>query len=113
MNIEQITKTCHEVNRAFCESIGDLSQPKWGEAPQWQKESTINEVKFHLDNPNSKPCDSHNNWMKDKINDGWVFGMVKNPETKEHPCIIPYESLPKDQQVKDYLFISVVHSFIQ
>ena len=37
MNIKQIAKTCHEVNKAFCESIGDASQPSWNDAPQWQK----------------------------------------------------------------------------
>lgn len=111
MNIEQIAKTCHEVNRAFCESIGDFSQPSWADAPQWQKESAINGVNFHLANPNSKPCDSHNNWMAEKLKDGWKFGEVKNPETKEHPCMVEYEQLPKEQQTKDALFISVVRSF--
>jgi hypothetical protein len=110
MKVEQIAKTCHEVNKAFCESIGDFSQPKWDDAPQWQKESAINGVNFHLANPTSKPSDSHNNWMAEKLKDGWKFGEVKNPETKEHPCMVPYEDLPKAQQTKDALFIAVVRS---
>ena len=109
--IEQIAKTCHEVNKAFCESVGDLSQPSWENAPQWQKESAINGVNFHLSSPDSQPCDSHNNWTKEKIEAGWVYGDTKNPETKEHPCLVPYEQLPKDQQTKDALFIAVVRSF--
>jgi hypothetical protein len=111
MNIEQIAKTCHEVNKAFCESIGDFSQPSWNDAPQWQKESAINGVHFHLANPNSKPGDSHNNWMAEKLKDGWKFGEVKNTDKKEHPCMVAYDELPKEQQTKDALFISVVHSF--
>jgi hypothetical protein len=35
--IEQIAKTCHAVNKAFCEHLGDISQPTWEEAPDWQK----------------------------------------------------------------------------
>ena len=113
MNVEQIAKTCHEVNKAFCESIGDNSQPSWANAPDWQKESAINGVKFHLSNPNSKPSDSHNNWMKEKDADGWIFGEIKDSEKKEHPCMVAYEELPKDQQTKDALFISIVRSFEQ
>lgn len=111
MNIEQIAKTCHEVNKAFCEHLGDTSQPKWEDAPDWQKESAVNGVKYHLENPNSKPSDSHNNWMAEKKADGWIYGEVKDPEKKEHPCMVEYEELPKDQQTKDALFIAVVRSF--
>ena len=111
MNVEQIAKTCHEVNRAYCSSIGDNSQPAWEDAPEWQKESAKNGVKFHLGNPNSKPSDSHENWMAEKEKDGWKYGPVKNPEIKEHPCMVPYEQLPVEQQTKDALFIAVVRSF--
>jgi hypothetical protein len=111
MNIEQIAKTCHEVNKAFCEYLGDTSQPKWEDAPDWQKESAMNGVKYHLENPNSKPSDSHNNWMAEKKADGWIYGEVKDPKKKEHPCMVEYEKLPKDQQTKDALFIAVVRSF--
>jgi hypothetical protein len=111
MNIEQIAKTCYAVNKAFCEHLGDTSQPTWEEAPDWQKQSVMNGVRYHLENPDSKPSDSHNNWMSEKKADGWVYGEVKDPEKKEHPCLVEYEELPKDQQAKDSLFIAVVRSF--
>lgn len=109
--INQIAKTCHEVNKAYCESIGDFSQPSWEDAPQWQKDSAKLGVQFHLDKPDSKPCDSHNSWMEAKIKDGWRFGAIKKPSLKEHPCLVPFELLPKEQQFKDALFIAVVRSF--
>lgn len=111
-NIEQIAKTAHEVNKAYCLALGDLSQPSWEEAPEWQKTSAINGVKFHLENPNAKPSHSHESWLKQKTEEGWKYGTVKNPETKEHPCFVPYEQLPTEQKVKDYLFIGVVKSMI-
>ena len=111
MNIEQIAKTCHEVNRAYCKSIGDDSQPQWKDAPEWQKQSAISGVSYHMKNPDSKPEDSHNNWLKDKEADGWQYGLVKDPEKKEHPCFVPYDQLPAEQQTKDALFIAVVRSF--
>ena len=110
MQVEQIAKVCHEANRAYCESIGDNSQPTWENAPDWQKKSAITGVQYHLDNPNSKPEDSHNSWLKEKEADGWKYGEVKNPETKEHPCYVPYEQLPIEQQKKDYLFLGIVRA---
>lgn len=105
-----IAKVCHEVNKAYCESIGDMSQPSWEDAPEWQKQSAILGVEFHIENPNSKPCDSHNSWLAQKEADGWKYGVVKDPIKKEHPCFVPYEDLPKEQQIKDYLFIAVVRA---
>lgn len=111
VSIETVAACCHNVNKAYCESLGDMSQSTWEKAPEWQKLSAINGVKFHLDNPKSKPEDSHNNWMKEKQSQGWVYGKVKDPEKKEHPCMVPYHELPKEQQTKDALFIAVVRTF--
>ena len=111
MNKEQIARTAHEVNKAYCESIGDTSQPSWGEAPDWQKKSALNGVAYHLEHPDSKPSDSHNSWMDEKVKDGWVYGPEKNADKHTHPCIVPFEELPVEQQTKDILFIAVVRSF--
>ena len=105
--LENIAKVCHEVNRAYCVSIGDNSQVSWDEAEQWQKDSAMNGVKFHLEN-DVTPEQSHENWMAEKLADGWAFGTVKDPSRKLHPCIVPYNELPLEQRVKDYLFKAVV-----
>ena len=110
MNIEQIAQVAHELNKAFCESIGDHTQPDWVDAPDWQRDSAIAGVKMHIDNPNATPQDSHASWLKQKEEDGWKYGPVKNAETKEHPCFVPYEELPVEQRSKDYIFRQVVHS---
>jgi hypothetical protein len=107
----QIARTAHEVNRAYCKSIGDDSQPAWEDAPDWQMQSTFDGVVFHRDHPDAGPSASHDNWLARKAADGWKYGPVKNPEKKEHPCFVPYSQLPEEQQVKDALFIAVVHSF--
>lgn len=110
MTYEQIAKVAHEINKAYCSSIGDESQTSWEDAPQWQRESAVNGVVFHLSNLDAGADASHNNWMKEKIENGWKYGEVKDPENKLHPCIVPFEMLPKEQQAKDYLFRQVVHS---
>jgi hypothetical protein len=110
MTVEQIALVAHEINRAYCVAIGDTSQTSWDDAPEWQKTSAVNGVNFHLENPNAGADSSHNSWMKEKVDGGWVYGEVKDAEAKTHPCIVPFESLSKEQQAKDYLFRQVVHS---
>ena len=98
MNIENIAKIAHEINKAFCASIGDHSQPEWQDAAQWQKDSAIDGVKFHIANPDASPSASHDNWLKQKFADGWRCGPVKDPEKKEHPCCVPYDQLPRTKK---------------
>ena len=111
--IESIAKMCHQVNKAYCESIGDFSQVDWHDAEEWQKQSAINGVMYHLNNPSSKPCDSHNSWMKEKVESGWKYGEVKDSNKLLHPCIVPYEQLPLIQQLKDEFFIHTCRTMFQ
>lgn len=110
--IEDVAEACHEINRAYCQAIGDNSQPTWADAPKWQKSSAINGVKFHLENPNASPSASHDSWLAQKVAEGWIYGEIKDPEKKTHPCCVPYDDLPKEQKAKDYLFKQTVHSFM-
>lgn len=110
MTPEHIAQVAHELNKAYCSSIGDNSQPEWADAPEWQKTSAINGVNFHINNPEATPAASHESWLKQKTEEGWKYGEVKNPETKEHPCFLPYEQLPADQKAKDYIFRQTIHS---
>jgi RyR domain len=107
---DQIARVAHEVNRAYCESIGDRSQPAWESAPDWQRKSAVHGVYFHCQNPDASPSASHDNWLKDKLADGWKYGPVKDPEQKKHPCCVPYDQLPQEQRSKDFLFRAVVHA---
>jgi hypothetical protein len=110
MTREEVAKICHEANKALCQTQGDHSQPTWEEAPQWQVDSAINGVQFHLDNPDAGTDDSHKSWLAEKEAAGWKYGAVKDPEKKEHPCFVPYEELPAEQQAKDYLFRGIIHA---
>jgi|688.fasta_scaffold25794_6 hypothetical protein len=110
MTVEKIAQIAHEINADYCRSIGDNTQPTWENATEWQKNSFINGVKFHLENPDASPSASHESWLKQKEEEGWMYGEVKNTETKEHPCFMPYDHLPVEQKSKDYLFKQVVNS---
>lgn len=109
MNIDQIARVCHEVNRAYCQSLGDHSQPTWEDAPEWQRSSARMGVDLHTMG-DFGPEAYHMSWMKQKVEEGWVYGEVKNPEAKTHPCLVPFDQLPREQQAKDFIFRAVVHS---
>ena len=89
MNQDQIARVCHEVNRAYCQALGDNSQPAWEDAPQWQRDSAMLGVKLHTNNPEASAAASHESWMAQKVAEGWVYGPEKNPELKQHHCIGP------------------------
>lgn len=110
LNEIDIARVCHEVNRAYCKALGDESQLPWDNAPEWQKSSAINGVRFILANDSAPPSASHDSWLKEKVSQGWKYGPVKDPEKKEHPCCVPYDELPVEQKAKDYIFGSVVRS---
>ena len=103
-----IAKKCHEINRAYCAALGDTSQLPWDQAPEWQRQSAINGVQFHIDHPDAGPDASHNSWLEEKRSAGWKFGPVKDADKKEHPCFVPYDQLPAEQKAKDYLFKQTV-----
>jgi len=108
MDNTSIAQVCHEANRAYCLTLGDTSQVAWADAPDWQKNSAIAGVSFCLDNPDAPPSANHDSWLKQKEADGWKYGEVKDAEKKEHPCFVPYEQLPIEQQKKDALFKAIV-----
>jgi hypothetical protein len=110
MTREDIARTTYNVNRAYCEALGDHSFGPWEEAPEWQKVANRAGVNFHLCHPDAPPSASHESWFAQKLADGWTWGSKKDPEKKEHPCMVPFEDLPADQRVKDYLFKAVVES---
>jgi hypothetical protein len=106
--IKWIARVCHQANKAYCESEADFSQVDWESAPEWQTESAMNGVKFRLENSDAPASGMHDNWSKEKLADGWVYGETKDAEKKTHPCLVPFEELPLFQQKKDKLFSAIV-----
>ena len=102
----------HEANRVLCLALGDNSQPKWADAPDWQRISAVKGVEMIVANPATTPEQSHEGWLSEKSATGWKYGPVKNPETKEHPCFVPYGQLPENQRLKDEMFGLVVRAVL-
>ena len=105
-----VARICHEANRAYCKALGDDSQPAWEDAPEWQKASARMGVILHMTGDHG-PEASHNSWMQQKVEEGWVYGAVKDPAKKQHPCMVPFAELSREQQTKDFIFRGIVHAF--
>lgn len=110
LSVEDIARVAHEVNRAYCESFGDTSQLPWEAAPERQQASVRAGVALLLAHPETPPGEAHAAWMAHQLEAGWRYGPVKNPQTKEHPSLLAFDLLPREQRTKDYLFCAVVRA---
>lgn len=110
IGMHEIARVTHEVNRAYCQALGDDSQVAWEEAPQWQKDSALAGVQAVLMGTANTPEEQHEAWSAQKLADGWKYGEVKDPVAKTHHCLVPYSDLPPEQRAKDYLFRAVVQA---
>lgn len=104
--IEDIAQVCHEANRAWQHVTRDpVPSPPWDDAPQWQRNSAVEGVRQAL--YGADPEALHDSWCAHKRADGWTYGPVKDPDTKTHPCLVPYADLPEEQRLKDALFAAI------
>ncbi len=42
----------------------------------------------------------HEVWARNRMDEGWTYGLERNDALKTHPCLVPYEQLPENE--KDY-----------
>ena len=105
-----IARVAHEANRAIQHHCLDPNpSPRWDQAPTSQKASAMEGVVNALNG--QTPEELHDSWAKFKLEQGWTYGPVKSEEYKQHPCLIPYDQLPEEQKLKDYVFQAVVRAF--
>ena len=43
----------------------------------------------------------HEVWSKNRMDEGWTYGSVRNEEKKETPGLVPYEELPEIEKAYD------------
>lgn len=108
----KLARIVHQANKAYCESIGDTSQVDWEDASESIQKAAKSGVKAIIDNPNVTPADLHDAWSKERMDDGWVYGEVKDEDKKTHPCLVPYDKLPPHQRFKDHLFNNIVKTYV-
>ena len=115
--IDQAAQVCHEALRAFSQTLGDNSLLPWDQAPEWQRESSREGVRFQFaqfaKGIEPSPSATHDDWLRQKRADGWKHGSAKNEKSKEHPSLVAYADLPLTEKQKDYLFVAICRAFCQ
>ena len=44
---------------------------------------------------------THDVWAAERLRQGWTYGPERNDQTKQNPCLIPYDDLPEDEKIFD------------
>ena len=44
---------------------------------------------------------SHDNWAKQRMAEGWVYGPKRDDARKQHPDLVPYKDLPESEKEYD------------
>ena len=66
-----------------------------------QMTSLIDGICFQDDHPNNTAEQNHENWMRMKISQGWIYGVTKDFDKKTHPDLVPFVDLPDIERRKD------------
>ena len=115
-SITEIAIIAHETNITYCETLGDYSQTSWNFCDQRQRDSVMNGVRAIQRGIVKEPEQSHENWLKQKEEEGWVWGKKKNSDKSigalTHPYMVPFEELTAEQQMKDRLFFTIVTTLL-
>jgi hypothetical protein len=106
LTTDDVARVCHEANRALQLLAGEVVSPKWDLAPDWQRSSALEGVEAAR--AGETPEQLHESWCDYKRAEGWTYGLVKDEETRTHPCLVPYDELPPAQQRKDRVFGAIV-----
>lgn len=112
MNVRDIARVAHAMNRAVCEFYGDFSQVDFDDADYGIQQSAIEGVASVIANPDVTPEELHNLWCDFKIKEGWAYGPEKDNLKLTHPCLVPYDQLPEHERLKDTIFRNVVLSLM-
>jgi len=59
------------------------------------------------DERKSNPEELHNDWVQAYEAMGWQYGLVRDPEAKTHPDMVPFGELGFAEQIKDAVFVAL------
>ena len=50
----------------------------------------------------------HAAWMEARIAEGWTYGLKRNDDLKQSPCLVPFDELPESEKAYDYITAKAV-----
>jgi DNA-binding transcriptional MerR regulator len=111
LDATDIAQVIYAANREVQIITGDpRPSPDWYDAPEYQRRETIASVNEAISDPARTAEQNHQGWYDRLVAEGWTHGEVKDAEAKTHPDLLPFDQLPKEEQLKDRLFIAIVRA---
>ena len=109
---EEIAQFSNAINRTYSQILGreDLAG-QW--VTQLQRQNIIECVDAVRRGLITASGEAHERWLWKHIEDGWVYGPVKDAVLKQHPCLLPFGQLPEEEQFRDWLFLTTVKGLLQ
>lgn len=103
----EIARVVHEANREVQRALGEEVNPSWDDLDDdSMKVGLVHAVEAAQ--RGVTPEESHDAWMRYRIEHGWTYGAVKSLSSKVSPNLVPYADLPAKQRAKDALLIAIV-----
>ena len=106
--LEKIARTVHSALSAWRVANAHEPYDDWDSMTEADKASTYESVEYVVDNPDADASAQHDQWMAQKLADGWKYGRKRNNSRKRHPMLVPYDELPDYEQRKDALLNAIV-----
>ncbi len=111
LKMVEVAKECHIANNNLMVTNNEIPNPiDWNDLSTHTKHINISSVKKIYDNPSITAKDIHDEWMKNKIKDGWKYGDVKDDELKTHHLIVDFDKMNDVDKMKDQIFIDIVNN---
>lgn len=110
--LEQIARVSYAAIKEYASTMGELL-PEWRNLNYEDRMARISGVKFRAENSHLSPRKIHEKWCEEMIAAGWMYSPKTNPVAKVHSCLVDYDELPREQQIKDYLFSAIVNALTQ
>ena len=110
IELDRIGRTVHTALSAWNEAHGEDGYAAWDTLSAGDKQSTFSSVQFVIDNPRADPGAQHDQWLRQKHDDGWTYNKQRDNAKKHHPMLVPFGELPEFEQRKDALLNAVVRA---
>ena len=51
---------------------------------------------------------AHDVWARQRLADGWSYGLFRDDAHKLHPMLVPYDDLPESEKIYDRILVEQV-----
>lgn len=107
MNVTNVARIAHEVDRAYLMTIGGNVGEPWEKASADDRDGVVMTVRA-MSVGHVTPRSTHEAWVTEMIRNGWRRGETYSTKKKTHPNIGDYDELPPEVRARDAILAAVV-----